>query len=91
MSDVAAGLLALAGENYRTADGPFAVELLRRIVAAHAFFIDRNDNGSHDEFQRAANAFYETIDVAEAWLTTRGLTAQASEPIAIPIPKKGGE
>lgn len=70
-------------------DGPFAVELLRKIVAAHAFFMDRNDNGSHDEFQRAANAFYDTIDVAEAWLITRGLAGQVREPAVIPMPQKG--
>lgn len=69
----------LAGRNYGPVDGPFAVELLRRIVKAHALFIDRNDNGSHDEFQRAANAFYETIDVAEAWLETRGLNEKGGE------------
>lgn len=69
----------LAGRNYSAVDGPVAVELLRKIVKAHAVFIDRNDNGSHDEFQLAANAFYDTIDVAEVWLKTRGLTEQGGD------------
>jgi hypothetical protein len=64
-------------------DGPAAVELLRQIVAAHAVFMDRNENGSHDEFQRAANAFYDAIDAAEGWLVARGTVTQ--------LPVTGGE
>lgn len=73
MGEAESALRELAGENYSTVDGPFAVELLRKIVKAHWFFMDRNENGSHDEFQRAANAFYDSIDVAEVWMMTRGL------------------
>jgi hypothetical protein len=79
MADAGALIQELAGRNYSPVDGPVAVELLRKIVKAHAFFIDRNDNGSHDEFQMAANAFYETIDVAEVWLETRGLNEKGGE------------
>jgi hypothetical protein len=60
-------------------DGAAAVELLRTIVKAHWFFMDRNDKGSHDEFQRAANAFYDSIDVAEVWMMTRGLLEKGGD------------
>lgn len=45
-----------------------ALRLLRDIVAAQEAYFDRNDNGSHDEFQRAADAFHDAVDNAEAWL-----------------------
>ena len=45
-----------------------AMRLLRDIVAAQRAYFDRNDNGSHDEFQRAADAFHDSVDNAEAWL-----------------------
>jgi hypothetical protein len=60
-------------------NGTEAVELLRKIVKAHWFFMDRNDKGSHDEFQRAANAFYDSIDVAEVWMMTRGLLEKGGD------------
>ena len=45
-----------------------AVALLRRIVAAQEQFFDRNENGSHDEFQRAADEMHDAIDAAAAYL-----------------------
>lgn len=45
-----------------------AMRLLRAIVAAQAAYFDRNDNGTPEEFQKAADAFHDSIDNAEAWL-----------------------
>lgn len=45
-----------------------ALRLMRDIVAAQAAFFDMNENGSPDEFQRAADAFHDSVDNAEAWL-----------------------
>lgn len=45
-----------------------ALRLLRVIVAAQREFFDRNESGSHDEFQRAADKFHGAVDDAEAWL-----------------------
>ena len=45
-----------------------ALRLLRDIVATQRAYFDRNENGSHDEFQRAADAFHDAVDNAEAWL-----------------------
>lgn len=45
-----------------------AMRLLRMIVSKQKLFFDRNENGSHDEFQRAADEFHDSIDNAAAWL-----------------------
>ena len=89
--DVTAVMIELGERNGSVIDGMVAVELLRTIVAAHHLFMDRNENGSHDEFQRAANAFHDSVDAAEAWLVTRGLATIGGGPAVIPLPAKGGE
>jgi DNA-binding GntR family transcriptional regulator len=52
--------------------GPEAFALLRRIVDAQTKFFDRNENGSHDEFQRAADEFHDAVDAAEVFLLDHG-------------------
>ena len=52
--------------------GPEAFAILRRIVDAQTRYFDRNENGSHDEFQRAADEFYDAVDAAEAFLIKHG-------------------
>ena len=49
-----------------------AVALLRKIVAAQERFFDMNENGSHDDFQRAADAYHGSVDEASDWLATIG-------------------
>jgi len=52
--------------------GPEAFALLRRIVDAQTAYFDRNENGSHDEFQRAADEFHDAVDAAEVFLIRHG-------------------
>ena len=45
-----------------------AVAMLRKIVAAQEHFFDRNEHGTQDEFQRAADAYHGAVDEASYWL-----------------------
>lgn len=50
------------------AAAPEMLALLRQIVAAQETFFDRNENGTRDEFQQAADAFHASIDRAAKFL-----------------------
>ena len=50
-----------------------AAALLRRIVDADVAMIHESEEGTHGDYQRAADHFYELLEEADDFLTKRGL------------------